>query len=282
MRMDNSLTLTNKDWDNQVQSFNQANRVVKELLQPNIDYGIIPGTTANTLFKPGAEKLVRFFQIHIEYDIDKCELENGHVEYIVDAVVKTNSNQNIIGEGTGSCSTMESKYRYRKAGRVCPICGKESIIKGKREYGGGWLCYAKKDGCGAKFADGDKEIENQEEGYKEHDNPADYRNTCRKMAKKRAYVDAVITVLGIEMSQDLETVLENMFHYTQAKGDKGTEDFKEIKDALEEAKISKTDFSKWLQISYGKDVETISILKTEKEKILETIKNSPSEISLKG
>jgi hypothetical protein len=36
---------------------------------------------------------------------------------------------------------------------VCPTCGKPSMIKGKAEYGGGWLCFKKKGGCGAKFTD---------------------------------------------------------------------------------------------------------------------------------
>ena len=34
----------------------------------------------------------------------------------------------------------------------CPSCGKSgSIIKSKNEYGGGWVCFIKKKGCGAKF-----------------------------------------------------------------------------------------------------------------------------------
>jgi hypothetical protein len=33
----------------------------------------------------------------------------------------------------------------------CPKCGKDAIIKGKEEYGGGYLCFKKKGGCGAKF-----------------------------------------------------------------------------------------------------------------------------------
>lgn len=35
---------------------------------------------------------------------------------------------------------------------LCPNCGKDTIIKGREEYGGGWLCYKAKGGCGAKFA----------------------------------------------------------------------------------------------------------------------------------
>lgn len=38
--------------------------------------------------------------------------------------------------------------------RLCPQCQKPAIIKGRAEYGGGWLCFKKKGGCGAKFPDG--------------------------------------------------------------------------------------------------------------------------------
>ena len=40
---------------------------------------------------------------------------------------------------------------------LCPKCGKSAIIKGKAEYGGGWLCFGKKGGCGAKFTDAEWE-----------------------------------------------------------------------------------------------------------------------------
>lgn len=37
---------------------------------------------------------------------------------------------------------------------ACPKCKKSgSIIKGKAEYGGGFVCFTKKEGCGAKFTD---------------------------------------------------------------------------------------------------------------------------------
>ncbi|KKM17042.1 hypothetical protein LCGC14_1679670, partial [marine sediment metagenome] len=34
---------------------------------------------------------------------------------------------------------------------VCPECGQPTIIKGKEEWGGGWVCWKKEGGCGAKF-----------------------------------------------------------------------------------------------------------------------------------
>jgi hypothetical protein len=88
---------------------------------------------------------------------------------------------------------MESKFRWRNAARKCPICGKETIIKGKDEYGGGWVCYKKKDGCGATFEDNDDRITGQIIGKVENTDIADVYNTVIKMSKKRAYVDATIT-----------------------------------------------------------------------------------------
>ena len=82
------------------------------------------------------------------------------------------------------------------------------MIKGKDEYGGGWLCWRKRDGCGAKFADGDQAIESQSVG--EIDNPdlPDLWNTVVKMAEKRARVDAVLAVTGASalFTQDVEDV----------------------------------------------------------------------------
>jgi len=37
---------------------------------------------------------------------------------------------------------------------ACPECGEgKAVIKGKEEYGGGWVCFAKKGGCGFKWQD---------------------------------------------------------------------------------------------------------------------------------
>jgi hypothetical protein len=97
-----------------------------------------------------------------------------------------------MGQGVGNCSTMETKYRYRQTPIKCPVCGKEAVIKGKEEYGGGWVCWSKKDGCNAKWKDGDPAIESQRQGRMENPDIADTYNTVLKMGKKRAFVDAQI------------------------------------------------------------------------------------------
>ena len=37
---------------------------------------------------------------------------------------------------------------------VCPACGADAIIKSKAEWGGGWVCFKKKGGCGVKWPEG--------------------------------------------------------------------------------------------------------------------------------
>ena len=42
----------------------------------------------------------------------------------------------------------------------CPSCGEKAIISSKPEYGGGWICFKKKNGCGKKWGpDDDPRIE---------------------------------------------------------------------------------------------------------------------------
>ncbi len=53
-------------------------------------------------------------------------------------------------EDDGNSLDGDNKPIAKKA--ICPVCGKDAIIQGKPEYGGGWLCYKAKGGCGAKFA----------------------------------------------------------------------------------------------------------------------------------
>jgi hypothetical protein len=157
-------------------------------------FGKVPGCgDKKTLLQPGAQKLTMTFRLAPAYEIQESVLPRGHKEYRVICTLKSIQSGNFVGQGVGCCSSMEAKYRYRGGARKCPSCGKETIIKGKADYGGGWLCFAKKGGCGAKWPDGATEIESQSIERVEHDNPADYFNTVLKMAKKRAFVDATIT-----------------------------------------------------------------------------------------
>lgn len=182
-------------------------KVMSSVMHDGEHFGKVPGCGDKpTLLKPGAEKLAMTFRFAPRYAIQEKELRDGHREYRIVASLQSITTGRFVGEGVGVGTTMETKWRFRKAEQKCPECGKEAIIKGKQEYGGGWLCYKKKGGCGAKFKDGDPAIENQEMGRIEHDNPADYYNTCLKMAKKRALVDAILTATAASdiFTQDVE------------------------------------------------------------------------------
>lgn len=177
-------------------------QVAKESMRKDVHYGVIPGTNKPSLYKSGAEYLCMTFKLAVEIRVKRHNFDDGHREEIVTCRLSHSPTGLFLGEGIGTCSTMESRYRWRKGSLTCPKCGEEAIIKGKAEYGGGFVCWSKKNGCGEKFADGAFTAPEREE------NPdiADQYNTVLKMAKKRALIDAVLTVTAASdtFTQDIE------------------------------------------------------------------------------
>ncbi|AQU06084.1 hypothetical protein [Dehalococcoides mccartyi] len=198
---------------NDLQAINHFQVVVRANMVPGQDYGVIPGTQKPTLLKPGAEKIAKLLGLADQYEIDD-RLENWEkpfFRYLIKCTLTNVANGVVVSEGLGECNSMESKYRWRTAKRFCPSCGSESIIKGKAEWGGGWICHKKQGGCGAKFNDGDPAIENQEQGRIENDDIYSQVNTILKMAKKRALVDAALSAgrLSNVFTQDVEDLVDN-------------------------------------------------------------------------
>jgi hypothetical protein len=152
-------------------------KVMQAVMKEGEHYGKIAGCgDRKVLLQPGAQKLTMTFRLCPEYEIQEVNMDRGHKEYRIICTLKTMGNGSFVGQGVGCCSTMESKYRFRGGARKCPKCGQETIIKGKAEYGGGWLCFQKKGGCGAKWDDGAAEIESQSVAKVENDNPSDHYN----------------------------------------------------------------------------------------------------------
>lgn len=190
----------------------KVQNLMRDLMQEGTHYGeSFQGDKKKNLLKPGADKLCFMFRLRPDFTQDIKELPGGHMEVLTRCQIYHIESGNKIAEGVGFASTMESKYRWRNAARKCPACGKETIIKGKEEYGGGWICFAKKGGCGEKYKDNDPAITGQESGKVENTDIADTYNTVLKMSKKRAYVDATITACAASdiFSQDAEDFKES-------------------------------------------------------------------------
>ena len=183
-----------------------SRKLLKEGKEPGTgDYGIIPGTKTKVLFKAGAEKLCAVFLFGANYTIEKCERDGAHVAYTVRCTLVHHRTGITVASVLGFCSTMESQYRYRTAGRVCPKCQVMAITKANPKFGKGWFCWDKKGGCKATFAEGDASIESQDVGKIDNPDITDAENTVLKMGEKRAFVMATLNALGISslFTQDM-------------------------------------------------------------------------------
>jgi hypothetical protein len=183
-------------------------RIQKSVMKEGVDYGIIPGTDKPTLLKPGAEILNKMAG-YVPGFAPELTLGDGvdrpDVRYVVVCRL-TREDGYIVAEGVGSANSFEKKYRYRNASRVCPECEMVgTIIKGKEEFGGGWLCWLRRDGCGEKFKIDDQRIVGQT-GKGENPDPHDLENTILKIAAKRAMIGATVIAHACSgiFAQDLE------------------------------------------------------------------------------
>lgn len=174
--------------------------VMGKVMKEKVHYGTVPGCGDKpTLLKPGAEKLMMTFRLAPKFEETVIDLPGGHREYRIKCTIVSIGSGQFIGQGVGSCCTMESKFRYRteRTDKEIPKAywdtRDKSLIGGPsydtRKIDGKWYVMHKVD----------------------HDNPADYYNTCLKMAKKRAHVDATITCTAASdiFQQDLDDLAEN-------------------------------------------------------------------------
>lgn len=183
-------------------------------LKEDEDFGIIPGTAKPTLYKPGADKLCELYGLADTYrfaipPVEDFKAEPPLFDYTIECSLW--HRDRLVATGMGSCNSYESKYKFRDQQRICPICHKAAIIKAKNfatNEPEGWVCWKKRDGCGAKFVDGDKAIETQPTGKSINDDIATLKNTILKMAKKRAKIDATLSATrssGV-FTQDMEDI----------------------------------------------------------------------------
>lgn len=186
---------------------NLIQHVMREVMKEGEHYGAIPGCGDKpALLKPGAEKLMLTFRFGNDIDVETLEMPNCHREYRVKVTLYTPNGQR-LGTGIGSCTTMESKYRFRSGQPEItnvPVPSKywdirkENPGKAQEMLGGKGFTTKKNDAGQWMIAKQGEKVE--------HDNPADFFNTCLKMAKKRGLVDAVLTSTAASdiFTQDIE------------------------------------------------------------------------------
>lgn len=166
---------------------NLIQEVMKAVMTDKVHYGTVPGCGDKpTLLKPGAEKIAATFRLAIEPIVEDLSLSD-EIRYRVKARVVHQVSGNFLGSGIGEASTNEDKYKWRKA--VSQAEWDATTEDRKR----------------LKFA---RDYTVQQI----RTNPSDVANTVLKMAKKRALIDAVLTITGASdiFTQDIEDMPEEI------------------------------------------------------------------------
>ena len=184
-------------------------QVMAGVMHDGEHFGRIPGCGDKpSLLKPGAEKLAMTFRLAPEYDIKVEDLGAEHRDYLVVCSLRSLTSREFVGQGVGSCSTKEAKYRFRTGaveftGEPVPSeywDTRKDDPAGALELLGGRGHSTKKNpdtGAWEIVVAGEKV---------EHDNPADTYNTVLKMAQKRAFIAAILSATAASdiFTQDLE------------------------------------------------------------------------------
>ena len=92
-------------------------RLIKENLVKDVDYGIIPGCGKKpSLFKPGAEKIIRIFHVSVSYEdvAPIFDIEKGNVSHKI--ICSAFFNGVLVQQGVGSANSFERKF-YRNSAR---------------------------------------------------------------------------------------------------------------------------------------------------------------------
>jgi hypothetical protein len=90
---------------------------VREHMVEGEDFGVIPGSTKPTLFKPGAEKLNAIFGLAPIVEISNRveDWDKGFVAYEIKVILLNKRTGQVEAEGIGSCNSKERRYARQDA-----------------------------------------------------------------------------------------------------------------------------------------------------------------------
>jgi len=108
-------------------------KFIDDNLLPGEDYGPLEGKKEGLLFKPGADKLARFFGVFPEYLLVREErLTSENIDIVTSVKLIDAKTQKVVWNSSlCSCNTMEDEYRYKWTRPICSTCaGSGSALTG--------------------------------------------------------------------------------------------------------------------------------------------------------
>lgn len=170
---------------------NAIQRVMEAVMKKDVHYGVVPGTDKPALFKPGAETLCKTFHIAPSFKVEDLSTAE-YFRYRVTCIGTHQESGIVLGEGMGAASSMEEKYKWRRA-----VCDEEFELteESRRRVKFG----KKRDGGTYRV----KQVRAE---------AADIDNTVLKMACKRASVAMVLNVTAASdiFAQDIEDLPDHL------------------------------------------------------------------------
>lgn len=194
---------------NTMAKIQQMQNVVQKTLKKGHDFGEVPGTSKPTLLKPGGEKICMLFGLNPEYEFLKTteDYDKEFFSYNIRCTLFRNGQP--VAQGVGSCNSKEKKYRFINVDEIPDnYIGQSEQITDK--YGRVRYKINNPDICSLV-------------------------NTILKMAKKRAFIDAVLQVASL--SEVFTQDVEDMGDFIQQEQDATL--------TLEQAKNLKLNFGKY-------------------------------------
>lgn len=198
----------------------QMQAVVQKTLKQGHDFGEVPGTSKPTLLKPGGEKICMLFGLNPEYEFLQTteDYDKEFFSYNIRCTLFRNGQP--VAQGVGSCNSKEKKYRFINVDTI------------PENYAGFNESFTDKYGR-VKYKINNLDI-------------CSLVNTILKMAKKRAFIDAVLQVASL--SEVFTQDLEDMGDLIQQENENSTM-------TLEQATAIKLNFGKYKGLTLGELVK---------------------------
>ena len=198
----------------------QMQLVVQKTLKEGHDFGEVPGTSKPTLLKPGGEKICMLFGLNPEYEFLQSTEDYDKEFFSYNIKCTLYRNGQAVAQGVGSCNSKEKKYRFINVDAIPEnYIGQSETITDK--YGRTKYKINNPDICSLV-------------------------NTILKMAKKRAFIDAVLQVASL--SEVFTQDIEDMADFIQQENENSAM-------TLEQATAIKLSFGKYKGLTLGEIVK---------------------------